>query len=331
MVGRKRKNEKSQQGNQEKAEKLEFSWSDDEIQLLLMSSLDFKAQCEFEGTDWESVRSKYEKIFDIMMKGYPEGEQYQNKRSMTKDRVTAKLKNIRTGFKKAADAGRRSGGGRVVFTFYDLCINLWGGSPSVTSIVCGLDTSQQEQEESDNSIDDISNAPASPTFPQQQRNTDTVDEVQVNETMTATVVSVPNKKIKEKKEELEKLNQKAVERRKTVKEMLTNRKDKKMTQALSSEKQIIQISQEDVALKREILDKMNQNDQEFRTNFMELNKTMSTIGNAIQQSVGLLSQLVNQGLQPAREIPRYNGFYTQQVESLDNMNNEKENTSYQNL
>ena len=40
-----------------------FSWSDDEIQLLLMTALDFKLQCEFEGTNWESKRSKYEHIF----------------------------------------------------------------------------------------------------------------------------------------------------------------------------------------------------------------------------------------------------------------------------
>ena len=141
MVGRKRKSkpdgesEQKTQETQEKAEKVEFSWSDDEIQLLLMSALDFKAQCEFEGVDWESKRSKYEQIFEIVTKEYPDGEHYQNKKSMTKDRVTAKLKSIRTGFKKAADTGRRSGGGRVVFTFYDLCMNLWGGLPSVTSIL----------------------------------------------------------------------------------------------------------------------------------------------------------------------------------------------------
>ena len=37
-------------------------------------------------------------------------------------------------FRKAVDAGKRSGGGRVVFTFFNLCENLWGGSPAVTSI-----------------------------------------------------------------------------------------------------------------------------------------------------------------------------------------------------
>ena len=40
---------------------------------------------------------------------------------ISKDRVAAKLKKIRQDYKKAADTKRKSGGGRVVFVFYDLC------------------------------------------------------------------------------------------------------------------------------------------------------------------------------------------------------------------
>ena len=49
------------------SKKTEFSWSDDEVQLLLESAKSFKSQCEYEGTDWESKRAKYENIFDIML------------------------------------------------------------------------------------------------------------------------------------------------------------------------------------------------------------------------------------------------------------------------
>ena len=58
---------------------------------------------------------------------------------MTKERVSAKLKKMRTDHKKAVDSGRKSGGGRVVFTFYNLCESLWGGSPAVESVSTGLD------------------------------------------------------------------------------------------------------------------------------------------------------------------------------------------------
>ena len=73
-MGRKRKmvTEEKQQNNEKQpkqaadnkeANKGIFSWSDDEIQLLLMAALDFKSQSKFEGMDWESKRSKYEQIF----------------------------------------------------------------------------------------------------------------------------------------------------------------------------------------------------------------------------------------------------------------------------
>ena len=103
-----------------------FLWNDDEIQLLLQNSFNFKSKCEFEGLSLESVRSKYEQILENMSKEHPEGpEKFPNKSIITKERITAKLKSIRTGFKKAADAGRKSGGGRVVFMSYDLYENLW--------------------------------------------------------------------------------------------------------------------------------------------------------------------------------------------------------------
>ena len=45
-----------------------FSWTDDELQLLLEASLDFKDKCKFQRESWESKRTKYENILDIMLK-----------------------------------------------------------------------------------------------------------------------------------------------------------------------------------------------------------------------------------------------------------------------
>ena len=74
-----------------------------------MAALDSKSQCEFERMYWESKRSKYEQTFELMMKQYPMTvrENYQNKNLLNKDRITAKFKSIRTGFKKAADKDKK--------------------------------------------------------------------------------------------------------------------------------------------------------------------------------------------------------------------------------
>ena len=42
-------------------------------------------------------------------------------------------------YRKTLDTGRQSGSGRVVATFYDLCSQIWSGSPAAGSINGGMD------------------------------------------------------------------------------------------------------------------------------------------------------------------------------------------------
>ena len=55
-------------------------------------------------------------------------------------RELIRLKKIKTGFRKAVDSGRNSGGGRVVWNMYDECCELWSGSPAVQCLNHGLET-----------------------------------------------------------------------------------------------------------------------------------------------------------------------------------------------
>ena len=130
----------------------------------------------------------------------------------------------------------------MVFTFYDLCANLWGGSPAITTLPFRVDTSgQNDDNESEG------NKPQSPIyFPQNRDRKD--------------------------------------------------RKDKKMPAKLSTESQLLQISCDNLDFTEKLLEIIDESDKEFRAGFTELNKTMSTIGTAIQQSFGILGQLVGQGM-----------------------------------
>ena len=56
------------------------------------------------------------------------------------ERIASKIKDLRKKYKKAVDTGKRSGGGRTVACFFDICNEIWGGCPSTTSIGHGLDT-----------------------------------------------------------------------------------------------------------------------------------------------------------------------------------------------
>ena len=46
----------------QRLQKLIFLKTNDEIQLLLQSVNQYKCKCEYDGINWESIRSKYERI-----------------------------------------------------------------------------------------------------------------------------------------------------------------------------------------------------------------------------------------------------------------------------
>lgn len=79
-----------------------------------------------------------------MCKDYPH-----TKEELTKKILSAKLKAIRGKFREAVDSGRRSGHGRVVLLYYELCEKIWGGSPATQQLETGIETSDMNSEELD--------------------------------------------------------------------------------------------------------------------------------------------------------------------------------------
>ena len=140
----------------------------------------------------------------------------ENPEVISKDRVAAKLKKIRQDYKKAADAKKKSGVGRVVFVFYDLCETIWGGS----------------------------------------------------------------------EDQILQQNQSTSERRESVTDLLNKRKDLKLTAKTRPEKRKLNFAEEDIQLKRKLIERIDKSDQEFKENLERINRTMENIGHSVQQSVG---------------------------------------------
>ena len=117
-----------------------FSWTDKEVELLPESVKIFKKNMEAEGVERESLRTKYDKIMEIVHKNYPKtGNIEECIQELHKACITSKVKKVHSDYKKAVDLGNRSGGRRIIMTFYDLCQDIWAGSPATTSLSSGLD------------------------------------------------------------------------------------------------------------------------------------------------------------------------------------------------
>ena len=138
---RKKKSDKTKADN--------FVWTDDEVQLLLEVTNDYKVLKAAKNIDWESCQSKYTDILELYREHYPssqeesadiEKEYPHKKEEITKVILTSKLKNIRLKFSQAIDSGKRSGHGRVVLLYFEICESIWGGSPATSTILSGIET-----------------------------------------------------------------------------------------------------------------------------------------------------------------------------------------------
>ena len=139
-----------------------FTWTDDELSLLLHVIMDYKTEKSSLGVDWDTVKAKYDNILDKFIENYPKvkNEAYPNSDTLTsvftKERIIAKIKRIKLCFRKAIDSGRRSGGGKVVTVLYDECCEIWSGSPAVIAIPNGLESSRDDSVNSDSEISEAS-------------------------------------------------------------------------------------------------------------------------------------------------------------------------------
>ena len=185
--------EEKQQTTRKKQQTKRWTWNDDKVEMLITNIISYKNDMTFKGLDFQAdLVSFYEGVRVMMAEMFPvydfgpkqiEGEdtdlmsyeeiiQYKRKieklEKLKKDgynRVKAKIKELRIGYKDAIDKGTPSGSGRLVHNNYRLLQESWGGSPSVTSLECGYSSNstplQSELEavsrDNNESLDDAEN------------------------------------------------------------------------------------------------------------------------------------------------------------------------------
>ena len=151
-----------------------FRWSDEMIENLVKSLVDYKTQMTYRGLDFDGdkpllyteVRKRMAAIYEadnINLFGTVESNSLNPKeveflsdedvKKMKNDikvhnqaiirgrnRVQEKIKEIRQNFSKALINGTRSGSGKVVFSHYETLKEIWGSSANVEALSFGIDT-----------------------------------------------------------------------------------------------------------------------------------------------------------------------------------------------
>ena len=246
-------------------------WTDDETELLLNVTLEYKAAKAAENEDWESVRSKYQDILEQMKTYLPvttEGASRIEKGiirdKISKQVLTSKLKAIRIKYRAAVDSGRRSGHGQVVLIFFEQCEKIWGGCPTTERIDSGLESTDLNSTQTCAEIDESQTGPGEP---------------QLEHSVTEDLPSTSG---------LTEVQQ----RRALLNEKLCNYKQAKLKRKLPLDVQLIGCVKEDVALKRRPVEQMEKVKEQHQEQMQKMLDNMDKLTQSIADGFGLLQQLL---------------------------------------
>ena len=256
-----------------------FSWSDDEVELLLSTTIDYKTSKEIENIDWESCQSKYHDIHERFIELYPTpeeakalGKEYpHSKTQMTKVILTSKLKSIRQKYRLAVDDGRRSGHGRVVLLYFELCEKLWGGSPASTTIPSGIETTDLS-ESCGGSEDTGPTSPDSSISSNSSIEENAQSQGQEKEVLLATSV--------------------VQERRNLLNSKLADHKSEKLKRKLPNDSQLVTCAQEELKIKKQMLERMEASDKQHAEYINKIFGNMEKLTSSIADGFTLLRQIM---------------------------------------
>ena len=97
--------------------------------------------------------------------------------------------------------------------------------------------------------------------------------------------------------------------------MLSNRRNKKLRKNIPIDQQIVALNKEEMEIKREMLKKMELQDQQFSCSMEALQENMSNLTNILSQSIQMMTASFNPNLFQYRQVNHYQELYHQQTGS----------------
>ena len=281
---------KSNKGSTKGKGKVEcYIWTDDEVELLLKVTEEYKVKQTAENIDWESCQSKYSDILYLFKSQYPSAENAKdigkdfphNKEDITKVIITTKLKAIRSKFRAAVDSGKKSGHGRVVLLYFEVCEAIWGGSPATSTINAGF-------ESADITVDSI-NSSSTPSSP-------------ASSTIFDSDISQETDNIETSKEVQE---SEVKKRRNLLDAKLRGYKQEKLRK-ISSENELIILAREEMQMKKRMLEKIDEMDQEHSQHLARLTTSMEQLTGSIADGFAMLKSMMQPTSFPLQHLPQHN-------------------------
>lgn len=114
-----------------------------------------------ESTDWESRQSKYADMLQLFKQQYPKKEEAPKMiilimlKRLQRASYQQNLRRRETNFARLLILGKKSGNGRVVLLYFELCEQRWGGYPATNILETGTESSEVLSDEANVDVDII--------------------------------------------------------------------------------------------------------------------------------------------------------------------------------
>ncbi|XP_056281077.1 uncharacterized protein LOC130200650 [Pseudoliparis swirei] len=214
----------------------------------------------------------------LFLEQYPSetSEEYPHvKEEITRAHLTTKMKAVRGMYRNAVDTGRRSGHGRVVLLYSELCEQVWDGSPATTTIQSGIETNEL----------DSSVAPfPTPSTTSSSEVAELESEAEVD--VDGSVAPTPTVK----------------ERRALLQAKLEGHRHERLKRKLPAETQWLNAIEEDKGVKKKLIEMIETSEKQASDNFSRITDTLDRLTTSIADGFNLLRQVVHTPPPP----PHYN-------------------------
>ena len=172
------------------------------------------------------------------------------------------------------DSGKKSGDGRVVFCYFELCNKIWGGSPATNQISGGLESSDLLQE----------------TESLQQVELGSGEDIhRQEETSDAPGSSGVHEETEDRRDTEVSA---ATQRRALLNEQLSSYHHEKLKTKLPADAQLVDCAKEDLQVKKALVNQMEKMDERFMVNMTKLSTNMGHLSSAISDGFSLLRGLL---------------------------------------
>ena len=201
----------------------------------------------------------------------------------------------------------------MVWIHYELCESIWGGSPATASIETGIESTDIESPSINkvNESSDCDEVNARGSVQQSLTANDDCSSVSLESESTTATHSESSHEVEVKSRS---------ERRALINEKLKNHNQEKLKRKLPLDSQLVSIAQDEMKVKKQLLDKLDCIYQQYSNTMKSLSSNIEKLTNCITDvcSVFKTSMITVPYMSPVRPAHHHMGYRPLQQQHLNN-------------